>query len=253
MQGWIKLHRELLEKPIWKETTSKQHDILIVLLLMANHKPAKWLWKGKLFECQSGQFVTSIKSINKLCAEDVSRQNIKTALKLFEELEFLTNESTKQNRLITIVNYKTYQFIDDEINQQINHQLTINQPSTNHQLTTNNNVNNVNNENNVNKTNVDFENFWQSYPNKKAKGAAFQSWCKIKPNKEFADKIINAVKIQKTWPEWIKDNGQFIPMPSTWLNQKRWDDELKGELLFTQQKTKAELSLEKILNERNEQ
>ena len=26
--------------------------------------------------------------------------------------------------------------------------------------------------------------------------------------------------------DWLKDNGQYIPYPSTWLNQKRWEDEL---------------------------
>lgn len=25
--------------------------------------------------------------------------------------------------------------------------------------------------------------------------------------------------------DWLKDNGQYIPYPSTWLNQKRWEDE----------------------------
>lgn len=25
--------------------------------------------------------------------------------------------------------------------------------------------------------------------------------------------------------DWLKDNGQYIPYPSTWLNQRRWEDE----------------------------
>lgn len=37
MQGWIKLHRELLDKPIWTESTPEQKTILITLLMMANH------------------------------------------------------------------------------------------------------------------------------------------------------------------------------------------------------------------------
>ncbi|TBU86819.1 hypothetical protein DNK44_22035 [Pseudomonas dryadis] len=27
-------------------------------------------------------------------------------------------------------------------------------------------------------------------------------------------------------PDWLKDNGQFVPLPASWLNGKRWDDEL---------------------------
>ena len=131
MQGWIKLHRELLKKPIWTESTHVQRTILITLLLMVNHKPTKWLWKGQLYQCQAGQMITSLKSIKETCGFGVSIQNIRTALDLFSRLEFLTNESTKANRLITIVNYKTYQFIDDATNKDTNRQLTNNQQRPN--------------------------------------------------------------------------------------------------------------------------
>jgi hypothetical protein len=33
--------------------------------------------------------------------------------------------------------------------------------------------------------------------------------------------------LQKTSAQWQKDNGQYIPNPATWLNQGRWDDEIK--------------------------
>ena len=39
------------------------------------------------------------------------------------------------------------------------------------------------------------------------------------------DTLIAAVEKQKTWEQWQKDEGQFIPNPATWLNQSRWDDE----------------------------
>lgn len=38
-----------------------------------------------------------------------------------------------------------------------------------------------------------------------------------------ADTIIAHVKWLKTTMEWLKDNGAFIPMPITYLNQQRWD------------------------------
>ena len=27
--------------------------------------------------------------------------------------------------------------------------------------------------------------------------------------------------------DWTKDNGQFIPYPTTYLNQRRWEDEIE--------------------------
>ena len=37
--------------------------------------------------------------------------------------------------------------------------------------------------------------------------------------------MLKAVEAQRKWPQWQKKGGDFIPMPATWLNQKRWQDE----------------------------
>lgn len=71
----------------------------------------------------------------------------------------------------------------------------------------------------------DFVRFWKAYPLKKAKQAALKAWKKINPDKQFAETIISAVEKQKRWEDWIRDNGQYIPNPATWLNQGRWEDE----------------------------
>lgn len=134
-QGWFKLHRELFEKAIWQSSTPEQKVILITLLGMANHQGKEWEWKGKQFKAEPGQFVTSIDSIIKRCGKGISPQNIKSAIKKFEKYNFLTNESTKTGRLITIVNWRVYQGIEIESNQQSNQQVTDNQPTTNQQVT----------------------------------------------------------------------------------------------------------------------
>lgn len=72
-----------------------------------------------------------------------------------------------------------------------------------------------------------FEVFWKEYPVKKAKAVAIKSWDKLKIDNELFNLIMTALKIHIKLPQWTRDNGQFIPMPSTWLNQRRWEDELK--------------------------
>lgn len=72
---------------------------------------------------------------------------------------------------------------------------------------------------------LDFDRFWKAYPLKKAKQAALKAWKKINPDKQLAETIIAAVEKQKRWEDWIRDNGQYIPHPATWLNQGRWEDE----------------------------
>ena len=74
-----------------------------------------------------------------------------------------------------------------------------------------------------------FSEFWQAYPKKVGKGYAFECFKKIKPTKELVDIMIEAIKKQKKSDMWKRDKGQYIPNPSTWLNQKRWEDDLGGD------------------------
>lgn len=140
--GWIKLYRELLDKPIWFESTPEQKVILITLLLMANHDGRQWEWQGQQYYAGPGQFVTSLSKIAEKAGPGISMQNVRTALKRFEKFNFLTNQSTKVNRLITIVNWGFYQENPNEPNKATNSQLTKSQQRANKELTTNKNVRN---------------------------------------------------------------------------------------------------------------
>lgn len=70
-----------------------------------------------------------------------------------------------------------------------------------------------------------FETFWTSYPKRTGKGEAWKSWKKLKPNDDLISKINVSLNAQKSNPQWLKDDGQFIPNPATWLNQRRFEDE----------------------------
>jgi len=70
-----------------------------------------------------------------------------------------------------------------------------------------------------------FEEFWKTYPNRKAKGNAEKVWRKLKPNAELFNKILAGVERAKLTHQWQKDDGDFIPHPATWLNSRGWEDE----------------------------
>ena len=70
-----------------------------------------------------------------------------------------------------------------------------------------------------------FAMFWQCYPRKKAKGACEKWWEKHKPDDVLLGTMLAKIEQEQRSPQWQKDDGQFIPHPSTWLNQKRWEDE----------------------------
>src|SRR6185437_2598017 len=96
-QGWVKVHRSLLDKPIWTEATSEQKVILVTLLMMATHCERQWEWKGAPYSLKPGQMITSLPFLEQKCGKNVSVQKIRTALKRFEKYGFLTDESTHQN------------------------------------------------------------------------------------------------------------------------------------------------------------
>ena len=69
---------------------------------------------------------------------------------------------------------------------------------------------------------VEFAKFWSAYPRKTAKGEAYQAWLKANPP---LDAVLKSLDWQRGCEDWTKGGGQFIPHPSTYLHQRRWEDE----------------------------
>jgi hypothetical protein len=72
---------------------------------------------------------------------------------------------------------------------------------------------------------AEFKEFWRLYPRKIGKGDAEKAWKKITNPIITLFKIRDALKWQCESDQWRKNNGEFIPHPSTYLNQRRWEDE----------------------------
>ncbi|MFU2327753.1 helix-turn-helix domain-containing protein [Pseudomonas sp. NFX98] len=73
----------------------------------------------------------------------------------------------------------------------------------------------------------EFERFWKLYPNSKSKKDARRAWLKLNPNPELCQTMMTALGTHCLSRDWTKDEGQFVPMASTWLNGERWNDVLK--------------------------
>ncbi|MFP4878274.1 DnaD domain protein [Mammaliicoccus sciuri] len=138
--GYLKLWQGIVEKPIWKQSTPEHKAILIQLLIMADFNGNEWEYKGETYTTKPGQFVTSLKNIAEECGKGISVQNVRSALARFERLGFITNESTKVNRLITIVNWGVYQSNEEKGNKDsnivTNSEVTKNQQRGNKEVTT---------------------------------------------------------------------------------------------------------------------
>ena len=73
---------------------------------------------------------------------------------------------------------------------------------------------------------VCFNSFWKEYPRKVQKQTAIKAWKKIKPTDTLLETILSDVRSRATSDEWTKDDRQFCPYPASYLNGRRWEDEV---------------------------
>jgi hypothetical protein len=71
-----------------------------------------------------------------------------------------------------------------------------------------------------------FEPLWVEYPKKAAKDAAAKAFARLAPDDALLARMMAAVRQQKRSEQWTKDGGAFVPNCSTWINGRRWEDEL---------------------------
>ena len=74
-----------------------------------------------------------------------------------------------------------------------------------------------------------FEVFWWTYPRRIGKGATRTAFARAKKKADVLH-ILNAAHQYSAFCVEQGTEKQFIPHPSTWLNQERWDDDLESEI-----------------------
>ncbi len=231
--GFFIIFRELFNDPLWLNGSPTMKILMIYLIGKVNHEPNMWMWEGEKFEVQRGQTITSLEKLQREIGKGVTIQNIRTALNNLEKYGFLTNQSTKSGRLITIVNYDELQGIDNKTNKDINKDLTKTQQRPNKDLTTNNNNNNINNDNN-NKNNIYTQvNEIINYLNEKANTnyktttSKTRDLIKARLNEGFSvndfktviDKKVNSWKGTE-WEKFIRPETLFGTKFESYLNER---------------------------------
>ncbi len=138
MEGWIKIHRKMLENPI----ICKDSDYLsvwIYLLLNATHKEIPALFKGEKITLHPGQLITGRKSMSDKLK--ISESKIYRIINEYKSEQQIEQQTSNKNSLITILNWNKYQQSEQQNEQQMNNKRT----TTEQQLNTNKNVKNDNN------------------------------------------------------------------------------------------------------------
>jgi hypothetical protein len=224
--GWIKLWRKSIDSQVFQD-----RDLWKVwswCLMKATHSqiwiPVKTGVGSTEVELMPGQFIFGrFEGAKELKMKPSSVRNRMEKLKNIGNLDI---QPDTHFSIISINNWGTYQHMDNGTGQatgqpEDNHRTTTGQPQD-----TNKNVKNVKNVKNNTYSEV-FLNFWDKYPNKKGKPEAFKAWQKFKPDILV---LLNAIKAQKQEKVELQQARKFCPEwpnASTWLNQRRWEDEIE--------------------------
>jgi len=72
---------------------------------------------------------------------------------------------------------------------------------------------------------VGFDQFWKTWPTnerKQAKGQCLRAWTKARAEDSSAQILAHVQSLKKN-TAWLKDDGQYVPAPLVYLNQRRWE------------------------------
>ena len=93
--GWLKLHRKLLESSVWEQLEPEHLKVFFGILLSVNTESKTWIFDGKSYTCEPGELITSRAKLAELCK--VTEANVRTSIKNLQLLEILTVKSTSQS------------------------------------------------------------------------------------------------------------------------------------------------------------
>jgi len=110
MSGWLKLHRSLLDNPLWLSEPMTKGQAWVHLLLIANHRDGGFLKNGQWIEVKRGQTGESIMSLS--ARFGWSKNKVLRYITLLQRQRMIEVKTTHLTTIITICNYNDYQGSD---------------------------------------------------------------------------------------------------------------------------------------------
>ena len=213
MDGWIKLHRRILEWEWWDDPVMVK--VWLRLLFDANYESKKW--KGITVE--RGQLIFGRMEYAEKCC--ISERQIRTAMERLKTTGEVTIKTTNKYSLVTLTKYDLYNPIDDETSSKTTSQTTSQRPTNDQQTTTPKEIKKDKKEKKEKDTSA-FARFWDAYPRKVDKIRALKAW-----NARIGSGCDPEAIIAGTERYAILKAGtdvQYIKHPATFLNAGSWEN-----------------------------
>ena len=213
-KGYIRLFRSIQNSDDWTAEPFTRSQAWIDLLLLANYTDSFIRIRGIKVQIKRGQIGWSEQRLSERWKW--SRNKFRRFINELKTKQQIIRKPIQQNlrltSFITIINYDKYQLSETT-------------ESTSNETSNETSKGTVRSKDKERKKEYidQFEAFWELYPKKVAKKKTLQSWIKIKPTNSMLEKILSALQNQIKSDQW--QTKQYIPNPTTWLNQERWKDE----------------------------
>lgn len=217
---WIKLHREILDDLAWHQLSPEAAKVLIMLWLLASETDG---------EVEANTKVLSFRlrlpelGINKALKELVELQFLVASSS--DEVEYIKNgcsyETKKEPYAVTS---KPVQIRTEPVRVRTD-LLEVCSLEKEKEKEVNPCVAPLHLVGSDSKDR--FAEFWSAYPRKTAKAEARKVWDRMKLDPQAAS-ILKSLESHKITDQWSKDDGKFIPHATTWLRQRRWEDEVES-------------------------
>ena len=224
--GWIALHRKIRYSWIWDDPLLLK--AWLDILISVNHQERSVRIGNRIVSCKRGESLRSLKTWGQRWGWNKMRvRRFFKLLKSDNMIETFELQGTTHLKVCNYEDYQTSRYAD------VTRKLRKSDAKVT-QTTPKNNGNKGNNETikqlKESLSNLFNEEFWPLYPKKVSKKKALERWCSrlisLKVGEDYVkETIIPSLQAQKKTDQWTRENGRYIPHPTTWINQELWNDE----------------------------
>ncbi len=232
--GFVKLNREILDNEIiFKDC--EYLAVYIYLLLNLSFDGGQTVdFNGEKYNLKIGEHVTTIRKIAEKCK--IEQTKVHRILRLFEKCNIIATQTDKRKTLIAIDVSELWGYdfatrVQQKCNKNEENKDEKEKSSKREKEERKERIKNVriipsiSPKGESEREEEYFNKFWANYPRKTGKGYARKCFKRINVDASLLEKMLATLAWQKESREWEREDGKYIPNPSTWLNQERWNDE----------------------------
>ena len=204
-QGWIKLHRSILDWEWYDDINTMR--LFLHCLFKANHKDKKY--RGTVVK--RGTFLTGLDLLSKQTGLSVSQ--LRTAQSKLKSTSELAIKTSSKGTVIEVVNYDKYQSMTSG--------LTDERQTNDKPIATNKNDKNEKNDKNTPLV----EEVWSMTPRMgKSRSSKAKLKTALSKTKATRDEIMDGLRAWVDSADWKKDGGQFVQGIHIWAKDCKWEN-----------------------------